>query len=52
MWFRTHLADVHGIDLAAGMAAPERVLATSASDPRTANDADQFGGVFRAESSG
>jgi len=29
MWFRTHLADVHGIDLAAGMAAPERVLDVS-----------------------
>jgi hypothetical protein len=26
VWFRAHLADMHGIDLAAGMAAPEQVL--------------------------
>jgi|GEM_PF-3616790 len=26
VWFRAHLADRHGIDLAAGMAAPEQVL--------------------------
>lgn len=26
VWFRTHLADMHGMDLTAGMAAPDQVL--------------------------